>query len=105
MQEIAAPPFAGPGYLRQLVADTGRDQDPPRRQLMAAVQTNDEPGPDPQHLILEQLDSRAGDLGPPRGQEVSRRHPVTGQEPLHVSRGSVARRSGIHDSNLPSSPA
>ncbi len=95
VQQITAPSLADARDLRQLVVDPGGDQDPPRPQHPATGQANEEPNLDPHHLILEQLHAVAAHLGPSRGQQVGRRHPVAGQEPLHVSRGSVAGRSGI----------
>ena len=43
VQEILRPPFANPGDLGQLVADTGCHQDPPCVQRTAAGETHDEP--------------------------------------------------------------
>ena len=63
------------------------------------------PGFDPHHLIIDQLQAVAGHLGPARRQQVGRRHPVTGQEPLHVSCGSVAWRSGVDHSDPAPRPA
>ena len=63
------------------------------------------PGSIADHLILDQLHAVAGHLGPSRGQQVGRRHPVAGQEPLHVRRGSVARRAGIDHGDPAPRPA
>jgi hypothetical protein len=105
VQEVATPPFADPGDVRQLVADTSRNQESPSRQHPAVGETNDEPGLDPQDVILDQLHAVAGDLGTCRGQEVGRRHPVPRQETLHVGGGSVARRSRIDHGDPPARPA
>jgi hypothetical protein len=69
----------------------------PSRQHPAAGETNEEPGLDPEHLVLEQLDAVAGRLGPSCRQEVGRRDPVAGQESVHVGGGRVARHSSIDD--------
>jgi hypothetical protein len=55
VQEIPAPPLANPRDLRQLVADTGRNQNPPPPHDLSTGQANDEPGLDRHHLILDQL--------------------------------------------------
>jgi hypothetical protein len=67
--------------------------------------TNDEAGLDPQYLILENVDAVAGRLGPARGQELGRGHPVAGQEPLHVGGGRVPRRSSIDHGDPAAGPA
>jgi hypothetical protein len=97
VQEISAPPLANPGDLGQLVQDTRRDQDPPRVQHAPTGEADDEPGVDRDHPIVDQHHAVAGRLGASGGQERGRRHPVAGQEPLHVARSSVSRRTGIDD--------
>ena len=51
VEKIPRPALPDAGDGGQLVQDTGREQDPPRRQLPAAGQVNDEPGLDSDHPI------------------------------------------------------
>ena len=95
VQQVAAPSLANARDVRQLVADPGREQDPSRLQDSASGQPDGEPGSMPTTSILDQLDAVAADLGASRGQQVGRRHPVAGQEPLHVRCRCVAGRSGV----------
>jgi hypothetical protein len=43
VQKIPPPPLADAEDLGQLIVDTGRDQNPPRRQHPAVAEMNDEP--------------------------------------------------------------
>ena len=105
VQEIPSPPLADSRDLGQLVADAGRDQNPPRPQYRAAGEAHGEPGFDPDHLILDELHAVAGHLGSSRSQEIGRRHPVARQKPLHVSRWSVPWRSGVDHRDPATCPA
>jgi hypothetical protein len=50
-------------------------------------------------------DTRREQDSPRRQGPAGGRHPVAGQEPLHVSSGGVARLSGIDDSDTAPCPA
>ena len=68
VQEIPAPTLADAGDVRQLVADAGCDEDPPRRQHAATGEMHREPGFDLGDPIIDELDAVAGHLGAARGQ-------------------------------------
>jgi hypothetical protein len=62
VQEVSAPPLGDPGNVRHFVADSSRHQDPPSGHCSATGQSDDEPGLDAQHLVVDQLHAVAGDL-------------------------------------------
>jgi hypothetical protein len=71
----------------------------------AAGEAHLEPRRDPEDLVVDQLDAVAGDFGPAGSDQVSRRHPIAGQETLHVRGGRVAGRPGVDHHNTAPSPA
>src|SRR4051794_23313830 len=101
MQEIPPPPLANAGELRQLVTDAGSDQDPPRSKDATAGDAHGEAGFDRERLILDELDAVAGRLGTADGQQFCRRHPVAGEETLHVSRRSIPWGARVDDDDSP----
>jgi len=104
VEEVASPALADAGDVGEQVSQPGGDQDVAgRHDRLAAVRTG-------RHGQLEaapvgrpcagdgaadQLGAVARHLRPPGGEEVDRRHPVAGQEPLHVGGGGVARRPRV----------
>ena len=67
------------------------EQDP-KPALVAGGDAFDGAGDDPAAI--------AADLVTAVGQELGGRHPVTGQEALHVGRGGVAGVAGVQDQDL-----
>ncbi len=49
------------------------------------------------HGAVDDLDAVGGDLVPTGGQQLRGRHPVAGQEAVHVRRGRVAGSAGVDD--------
>jgi hypothetical protein len=95
----------GPGFVTErITCPRASDQDPPSGHNPSGGETDDESGDDAQHLISDQFDAVAGDLSPCLGQEVGRRHPVAGQEPLHVRGGGVSRSTGVDQRDPPPGP-
>jgi hypothetical protein len=105
VQEIPSPPLANSRDRRELVRDSRREQDPPRRQHSATGKADDKPLLDRSDVIRNELYAVCGHLCSTRGKEVGRRHSVTGQETLHVCCGSVAGRTSVDDCDAaPGSP-
>jgi len=63
-------------------------RNPPLRQADAFDGAGDDPG------------AVAADFVAPVGQQFGRRHPVPGEEALHVRRGGVARMPGVQGQDL-----
>ena len=104
VQEVASPPLAHPGDVRQLVAQAGGHQHPTCGHAAAALRRDVESrcvvvaGPDGGHGAGDDLPAVGLDLCAALGQEFGRRHPVTRQEALHVRGRCVARLARIdHD--------
>lgn len=95
VQQVAAPALVDPRHVRQLVADTGGDQDPSRSEDGAAGEADEESRLDAEHPVLDQVDAVARHLGPAGFQQLPGGHPVAGQEALHVRRRCVARRAAL----------
>src|ERR1700722_18247352 len=77
-------PLTDPGNVRHFIADSGRQENSPSGEGPSRGEADNESGFDTQNLTTDQFDAVAGDLIPSLGQEVSWRHPVPGQESLHV---------------------
>ena len=60
---------------------------------------------DLEHLVVDELDAVALYFVPSGGDELERRHAVSGEEALHVGCGCVARGAGIDDGDPAPRPA
>ena len=105
VQEIAAPAFAHTGDGGQVVGDAGRHEDAAGRHRVTARKMHDEPGLDLHHCVVDDLDAVSGDLFAAGGEELRGRHPVAGEEPLHVGGGSVAGCTGVDDGDRAPRPS
>ena len=63
------------------------------------------PGSMSSDAVVDDLDAVAGDLGPAGGEQLGWRHPVAGQEPLHVGGRGVAWRAGVDHGDPASRPS
>jgi hypothetical protein len=76
MQEIATPSFADTSDRRQVISDTGCDQNPAGCQNAATGQADEEARLDGGDPIIDDLYVIPGQLGPSCRQQRRRRHPV-----------------------------
>ena len=107
VQEIPTPPLTDPGDVR-----AARRRHRSRPGSVAPSAPGHRPGErrtrvrSPTHLVRRRARRRSRSTSArPAAREVGRRHPVAGQEPLHVRRGGVAWRSGVDHGDPAPRPA
>ena len=104
VQDIAGPPVAQSGDVRQLVPQAGRDQHSPGRDPLPPGEERPEParggGQQVRDGALDDLASVARHLAAPGSQQLGGWEAVARQVAVHVGGGGVARRTGVHHQNL-----
>ena len=104
VQDVAGPPVAEPGDVRQLVAQPGRDQQPPRRDPL----TVGEEDPEPAAAVGHEVGDGAGDdlaavprdLVPAGGEQLGGWQAVAGEVAVHVGGRGVARLARVDHEDL-----
>jgi hypothetical protein len=107
VQDVAGPPLAEPGDVGQLVAQTGRDQQPPRRDPCPAL----EQGPEPAAIghqfgdgALDDVAAVSRHLAAADGQQFRGWEAVTGEVAVHVGGRGVAWLAGVDHEDLAAGP-
>jgi hypothetical protein len=102
VQQVPPPSLPDAGNVRQLVAQSGGDQDPPGTHGRGAGQPDLEAGLHADHGVVDQAAAVAGHLGSARGEQVGGWHAVAGQEAVHVRGWRIAGPAGIdHNHRAP----
>ena len=102
VEEVFAPALPESGDRREFVCRSGRDQQPSRLQRAAVGEGDREAGLDRDDLTRDELDAVGCGLLATRRQEIGGRHPVAGEEAVHVGRRRVARSAAVDDGDAPS---
>ena len=99
VQDVAGPPVAEPGDVGQLVAQAGRDQQPPCRDPPPVGEEGPEPACAVGHQVgdgaVDDVAAVAADLVAAGGQQLGGWHAVAGEVAVHVGGRGVARRAGV----------
>ena len=87
VEKVSAPTFSRTRDVRQLIDGARREQEPAAAQGATARQSQREARPGLDDLVVDDLDAVALDFGAADREQVGRRHPIAGQEGVHVRRG------------------
>ena len=98
VQEVTAPALAGAGDVGQLVDGAGREQHLSRLEVRPDCESRARSRRSRRRRGRRRSRRRSARTSArPACEQLGRRHPVAGEEPLHVRGGSVPRRSGVDD--------
>ncbi len=106
MQDVDAPPLSQARHIRELVAQAGRDQEPPRGHCLVADLDREAIAVPAQRGDPSGLDvaAVAGYLRAAGRVNVRRRRAVAGEEVVHVAGRGVARLARVHHQHRAAGP-
>jgi hypothetical protein len=104
VQDVAGPAVGQPWDVGQFVAESGGDQQPPRRDPLAVAEEHPEAAAAVGHQVRDGVDDDVTavplDFIPARGEELGGRKSVASEIAMHVCGRGVARLTGIDDEDL-----
>jgi hypothetical protein len=104
VEHVSPPALHDTGDVRKFIAHSSGHDDPAGREHVAAPAVDDEPWVDADDVI-DELDAVAAGLAATGSEQLARRHPVAGQEAVHLAGRSVAWRAGVdHRDRSPGRP-